>query len=299
MAAREGVEGIPPNSLITASHSYAAFLKPVIDKLRNEVLEAKVVYMDETPHKMLEGDDTKNWFLWGFSSATACIFEAHNTRSGDVPFSFLTKSLAIMYLVTDGYSGYKKALRNLAAQGKAIEEVFCNAHAFRYFRDASSTWSEEAEPFLELYGKIFKIERDASGEPQKNLARNQMRPLFEKLKGLCESLDTMPGSSLEKAKNYFLNQYIGLTRCIDDIAVPLDNNFSERLLRSPVVGRKTWLGTHSRRGAETAAILFSLVESCKINQINPRSYFGWVTKRIHDEQPVLTPSGYAKEMDSG
>lgn len=182
-----------------------------------------------------------------------------------------------------------------------IEEVFCNTHAYRYFRDASSTWKEEVEPFLSLYGDIFELERKASeAEISKSVARDQMKPLFETLRNECQALDTavMPGSSLEKAKNYFLNQYEGLTKCLENIAAPLDNNFSERLLRSPVIGRKTWLGTHSKRGAKTAATLFSLVESCKINQINPRNYFEWVTKRIHKGLPTLTPSGY-KDFDSG
>jgi len=106
-------------------------------------------------------------------------------------------------------------------------------------------------------------------------------------------------SSFLKAINYFLNHFEGLTRCVNDIDIPLDNNFSERLLRSPVVGRKTWYGTHSKKGARTNAILFSVVESCKINYINPRNYFQWVTDRLHAKEKILTPWEYAASMDSG
>lgn len=298
MAAREGIEGIPPNSIITVSHAFAAFLASVYEMLRIEVLGSPIIYMDETPHKMLEGDDTRNWFLWGFSSPTACVFEAHNTRSGDVPFDFLAQSDTVRFIVTDAYKGYARAVRLLAEQGKTILEVFCNAHAYRYFRDASSTWKEEAEPFLADYGRIFELERQSADGSSKRSARNDMKPLFENIKEKCEAVATMPGSGLEKAKNYFLNHYNGLTQCLEHMAVPLDNNASERLLRSPVVGRKTWSGTHSKRGAHTASIMFSIVESCKLNRINPRNYFTWVTNRIHACQPILTPSAY-KKLDSG
>ena len=76
-----------------------------------------------------------------------------------------------------------------------------------------------------------------------------------------------------KAINYFINNYEGLTYFIQDPEVPIDNNAQERLLRNPVIGRKTWFGTHSIKGAITTAILFSLIETCKLNKVNPREYF--------------------------
>jgi transcriptional regulator with XRE-family HTH domain len=69
------------------------------------------------------------------------------------------------------------------------------------------------------------------------------------------------------------NRKGGLTLFLDDPEVAIENNMQERLLRSHVVGRKTWYGTHSERGAKTAGILFSLVETCKLNHVNPREYF--------------------------
>ena len=70
-------------------------------------------------------------------------------------------------------------------------------------------------------------------------------------------------------------------------------NLQERLLRSHVVGRKTWYGTHSERGAETAAIIFSIIETCKLNQVNPREYFEILAKDLlHGEKPY-TPKDFA------
>lgn len=298
MARRDGLGDIPPNSLIGLTHSLADFLKPVSERIQSEVQSDILNLVDETPHKMLEGDDKSNWYLWGFACPTACIFLARDTRSGDVAKEFLRDSQA-SYLVTDGYAGYPKALRELAAESQVIIEINCNAHAYRYFRDASHTWKSECQDYLELYGQIYELERNAHNEEARERARQEMKPLFAEIERKCriDAEQAMPKSSFLKAVQYFLGRVEALTRCCDNIVVPLDNNFSERLLRSPVVGRKTWYGTHSKRGARTSAALFSIVESCKLNSVNPRNYFLFVTQAIHEGSEILTPSEYAARKD--
>lgn len=102
---------------------------------------------------------------------------------------------------------------------------------------------------------------------------------------------------LYMAMNYFLKNYVGFTRFIDNTSLPIDNNPQERLLRNPVIGRKTWYGTHSERGAETSAILFSLVESCKLNKINPRIYFKNLVQDLHLGKKAYTPKEF-KDLQS-
>ena len=99
-------------------------------------------------------------------------------------------------------------------------------------------------------------------------------------------------SSLVKAINYLLNNFVELTYFLKHEDLPIDNNSQERLMRSPVIGRKTWYGTHSKRGAETNAVMFSLVESCKINKVNPRDYFRDIVHAIHEKRPIFTPNEY-------
>ena len=106
----------------------------------------------------------------------------------------------------------------------------------------------------------------------------------------------MPGSGLDKAVKYFLKHYDDLILCTTDPDIPLENNLSERNLRPPVVGRKTWLGTHSKRGAMTNATLFTIVQSCKICNVNPRNYFKWVVEQIHQGKRLLTPYQYSMEI---
>ena len=125
-----------------------------------------------------------------------------------------------------------------------------------------------------------------------------MLSLFEELKLKCEESlsQVMVGSSFEKALKYFLNQYDELILCTENLVTPLDNNHSEREIRPSVVGRKTWYGTHSKRGAETLQIHFSIIGSCKVNNVNPRKYYPWVVEWIHEEEEVLTPCQYAQLM---
>lgn len=305
IAIQMGIDGdLPPQSLIGLTHHLANFLQVIYEKIKLEVQNSIVLQADETPHKMLEGDETKNWYFWGFFSSTACYFEAHGTRSGDVASDFLKKSLAKIFL-TDGYGGYSKAMREIAQEsGRHIDEAHCNAHAYRYFEEASITWKDESEIFLKRYDEIYELERERkesnlSDEDQLKF-RTRMIPLFEEIKSHCEkkSPAAMPGSQLLKAMNYFLNHYRGLTLCLTNLSIPLDNNLAERELRAPVIGRKTWLGTHSKRGALTTAVLFSIVQSCKLNKVNPRSYFPWVVNQIHRGEDILTPHGYLMKEET-
>jgi transposase len=99
-------------------------------------------------------------------------------------------------------------------------------------------------------------------------------------------------SSLVKAIDYFNRNFEGLTYFFKSDDLPIDNNSQERLMRNPVVGRKTWYGTHSRKGADTNAVLFSLVESCKLNKVNPREYFKDIVHALHEKRGIFTPGEY-------
>ncbi|MEK6704594.1 MAG: IS66 family transposase, partial [Bdellovibrionota bacterium] len=282
IAERSGVPDLPPQSLIESTHYVADFIRPAYWLLKDEILANKVLNADETPHRMLEGDDKSNWYLWGFSSTKSSYFEAHDTRSGDVASSFL-KDSACEYLVSDVYSGYGKAVRE-ANQWRLesesglppIKNIYCNAHSRRRFKEAHDRFPEEAQFFIDQYKEIYRLEALTVDKPPDEILRIrwQMSPYFEDMRE--KGMELIPAystkSSLAKAMNYFLRNFKELTAFLGNAAIPIDNNSQERLLRNPVIGRKTWYGTHSKRGAETMAILFSIVESCKLNGVNPREY---------------------------
>jgi transposase len=299
MAARSGIMDLPPQSLIELTHGLADFLEPVYNRIKEEILSSRVLHADETPHHMLEGPDKKSWYLWGFSTPMACYLDCRNTRSGDVASELLIDSQCEV-LVSDVFSGYNKAIRvSNEARHKAgrpsIINANCNAHARRYFFKCKDHY-EESHFYLDQYHEIYQLNAQARGQPpdQVKKLREQMIPLFEKMKLRAQSeTDRYPRENrFRKALNYFLENYIGLTVFLKDPDVAIDNNLQERLLRNHVIGRKTWYGTHSLRGAQTAATLFSIIESCKLLHINPREYLEVTVKTLLANGQPFTPAEF-------
>lgn len=299
MAARGGLMDLPPHSLIDLTHKFADFVKVVYRLIKDEALRARILNADETPHRMLEGSNKKSWYLWGFSTPTLCFLECHDTRSGDVASDILLNS-ACEVLVTDVYSGYGKAIKtvNLSRKLKGlvpIESAYCNSHSRRYFFKQRINYPE-ARFYLDHYHEIYQLNSQAKEKPPDEILklRSQMVFHFEAMKTRAmEEIPRYPAKNLyRKALSYFLENYDGLTLFLTDAEIPIDNNSQERLLRSHVVGRKTWYGTHSERGAETAAILFSIVETCKLNGVNPREYFERLVQDLLVKKPAYTPAEY-------
>ena len=311
MASRTGFKGLPPNSLIGTSHALAQFVIMAYKKIFLEILESQILHADETTQRMLEGDAKKTWYLWGFSTKESCYFEIHNTRSADVASDILTLSKC-EYLVTDAYSGYDKAVRVCNEKRKLkelpkIQNVYCNAHARRKFDESQATFPEESEYFIKKYQEIYKLEKAAKAtietwaqenkyfdESEIQKFRDKMKPFFKEMKLIAEKLKNSYSdkSSIVTAINYFLNYYENLILFTGNVYLPIDNNHQEGLLRSPVVGKKTWYGFHSKQGAETAAIHFTLVESCKLNKVNPRKYYDSLITALHRGQEAFTPKEY-------
>lgn len=300
IAKRVGIKDLPPQSLIELTHNLAVYATPAYEKLKLEVQQSKVLHADETPHRMLEGTTKQNWYLWGFSNLSACVFEIHDTRSGDVASSVLIGSNC-EYLMSDVFSGYGKSVRDvnetrIDQNRKKIQNIYCNAHARRKFKEALDKFPDDAKFYMESYREIYRLEAEGRGlQFDEILAlRSQMRNYFDAMK--ARAMSDVAGfsskSSIGKAMTYFLKNFDGFTLFLGSAELPIDNNSQERLLRSPVIGRKTWYGTHSERGAKTAAILFSLVESCKMNGVNPREYFKKLVQDLHLRKPASTPSEF-------
>jgi hypothetical protein len=210
--------------------------------------------------------------------------------------------------VSDVFSGYNKAVREsniIREQRKQelITNIYCNAHSRRKFKEAGDSFPKESEYFIDSYRNIYMLENIG----KKNIEihkenRKKMRIIFEEMKRTAETLKDRYSakSSLVNAINYFLKNYTGLTLFLDYLFLPIDNNHQERQLRNPVIGRKTWFGTHSKQGAKTASILFTLVESCKLNNINPRVYFKKLIQQLHFGQKAFTPKELKEiEFNSG
>lgn len=299
IAGRARLMDLPPQSLIEATHYVADFVKGAYLRLALEIMMERVLSADETPHRMLEGDETSHWYLWGFSTPTTSYFEAHNTRSGDVASNILKQSNC-EFLMSDVFSGYAKAAREatkirLLNGRPEIRNVYCNAHSRRKFKEARLKF-REAQFFIDHYKKIYLLNELAKDKPPDEVLalREKMEPYFQAMKerAMADLAGYSSKSSFGKAMGYFLGNYEELTLFLKNPEIPIDNNRQESLLRNPVVGRKTWYGTHSKRGAETMAILFSLVETCKLNKINPREYFKSLVQDLHQGKLPYTPKEF-------
>ncbi len=290
------VRGLPPQSLIETTHYLADFLEPLYGEIKKEVCAASVLHADETPHRMLEGDKKKAWYLWGFSTDRSSYFELHNTRSGDVASGFLANAQCT-HLMSDVFSGYKKAVTDtnlirITSGTKPIEQLYCNAHARRKFKDSEENFAVESAYFLESYQQIYKL--NAKNELRSNEVQTEIKQIFTQMREKAFELivQSPEKSSIGKALSYFLKNYNELTKFASHTSYQIDNNAQERQMRNPVIGRKTWYGTHSKRGAKTAAILFSIIESCKLNGLNSNEYIELQVQNIHLGKPVVTPANF-------
>lgn len=310
IAGRQGLEDLPPQILYESTHSFADFVSAAYQLTREDALSSRYLNAVETPHKMLEGDEKKNWHLWAFLSKKAVYFEIRNTRSGDVASDLLMDSNC-EFLMSDVYSGYGKAVRQTNEERKknglpTIQCVYCNAHVVRKFKEANEVLKQQGIPdpecewFLSQYREIYDLDEQTKLLHPEGVMelRKQMVLIFKKIKARAEQLQDAYSSKsiLGKAFQYFLNHYDGFTLFTSDAELEIDNNVTERRLRNPVVGRKTWLGTHSKRGALTAAILFTLVETCKLLAINPREYFKALVQDLHQGKPSYSPYQYKTHL---
>lgn len=277
-------------------------MKDIYRRIADGMMSSRVLYADETPHKMLEGSDKKQWYLWGFSTAHLCYFDCRDTRSADVAIQLLINSKCEV-LLSDVFSGYQRAIRltNIERekiQGKLIQNANCNAHARRNFFKLRYKYPESCF-YLDKYHEIYQLESKTRGSSIQEIkeTRQKMRSHFEAMKARAEEelLRYFKGNKYYLALNYLLENYEGLTMCLEDPEIPVDNNSQERLFRGHVVGRKTWYGTHSEQGAETAAILLTIIETCKLNGVNPREYFPSVVRSILNRQSILTPPEWKKQ----
>ncbi|ESQ82217.1 hypothetical protein ABENE_21135, partial [Asticcacaulis benevestitus DSM 16100 = ATCC BAA-896] len=133
---------------------------------------------------------------------------------------------------------------------------------------------------------LFEIERGINGKPpeeRKAVRQELSKPLIDDLKPYMEAqlAKLSKGSDLAKALNYMLKRWASFTRFLDDGRVCLSNNAAERAVRGVALGRKSWLFAGSDRGGERAAAMYSLIYTCRLNDVDPQTYLADVLARIN------------------
>jgi transposase len=167
-------------------------------------------------------------------------------------------------------------------------EASCWAHARRKFFDlTTSSPAPIAEEALRRIGELYDIEKSVRGEPpdfRKAARQERSKPRIEALRlWLDNNLKRLPyKSGTAQAIRYALSRWASLCRFLDDGSIEIDNNAAERAIRPIALGRKNWLFAGSDKGGERAAAILSLIETAKLNGLDPEAYLRDVLTRIAD-----------------
>ncbi len=273
----------------------ASLLSPLVTWMTDHHLKPSGhLHTDDTPIRMLqnpEGDQQKGTF-WiythkGSESYPACtVYHFTPHRQGIAPQTFLKDFKG--HLQADAYAGYD-ALYEEKESKPAIMEVACWAHARRYFINSAlgAAPDNPVHHALKLIGQLYGIEREGrdhqlNTEALKRLRLERAPPLLKELYQWLEDQKTkvIPQSSLAKAIQYTLNHWQALQNYLQEGYLEIDNNRAERGIRPLVVGRKNYMFVGNKNGGEAAAVIYSLIETCKQHQVNPWAYLKDVLGRI-------------------
>ena len=216
-----------------------------------------------------------------------CLLFAPNWKEEHV-LSHLANARGM--LQAHGYKGYAKLYAPQSDGPPRLREVACWAHLRRDFHDFwTSTKSEIAREALDRIGKFYDIERDINGQSaEARLAACQRlsRPRVEAFFDWSEQqLMCIPGKSdLAKAFRYGLSRRKAFSIFLTEGRVAIDNNPAERALRPIGIGRKNWLFAGAYTGAETLARAMTIIETAKLNGLDPQAYLAGVLDRIYDHK---------------
>lgn len=288
---REGV-ALERSTLADWVGQICHLLRPLNDALQSYVLVDGKVHGDDTPVPVLQPGrkTTKLGRLWGYlrddrpagsDAAPAVWFSYTPDRKGKWPAEHLATFSGT--LQADGYAGYNA----LYATGR-IQEAACWAHVRRRFFEIDQVQPNSfSTDVLHEIAKLYAIEKAIKGKtPEQRKASRQARagPVLEALKAqLRTTLEGVPKKlPLAKAIHYALVRWDALVRYIDDGTIEIDNNPIEREIRPIALGRKNYLFAGSDAGGERAAMMYSLINTAKLNGVDPEAYLTHVLSLIAD-----------------
>lgn len=307
--ARQGVD-LDRSTLADWIGGISRLVSPLAELIGRYVTAADKVHADDTPVPVLDPGrgKTKTGRLWVYvrddrpaasPDPPAAYYRYTPTREGKHPCAHLKRFAGT--LQADGFSGFE----GLYEGGRVIQAA-CWAHARRKFYDVhAATKSPLAAEALARIRALYAIEEQIRGKPpdaRRAVRQARAGPLLEELKQwLQATLATVSAKSeLAGAIGYALKRWTALTRYRDDGAIEIDNNAAERALRAPVLSRKNFLFTGVDSGGERAVVLYTLLQTAKLNELNPEAYLRFVLQRIA-EQPSnrldeLLPWNYARDL---
>ena len=298
--ARSGVH-TPRSTLASWGGAGGAKLEPLGEAQRRFILGGRVLHADETPVPMLDpgSGKTKKAYIWAWARShhdphPGVIYEFCLGRGAQYPVAFLggkgppyPETAWHGTLITDQYAGFNAVLdTKLYPQRKAAA---CAAHARRYFEELSrggSSASAVASEAMRRWARVYHAEAafaEMDAEQRRQARQAMSKPLWDEFEVWLrlQRTQVLDGSKIAEAIDYSLNAWKALTLHLEDGAVPIDNNLIERQVKPWKLGAKNWLFVGSELAGQRAAVVMSLVQSAKLNGLDPWAYLRDVLARIH------------------
>ena len=269
-----------------------ALLEPLADAVGRHVLSAEAIFADDTPVRMLAPGTGKTqtarlWAYarderpWGGEAAPAAWYRFSGDRRGLHPKDHLARFRGWMH--ADGYAGFEELYRT-----GAIREVACLAHVRRKFVDVHRAQASPiAAEAIARIAELYAVEKEARGSPPDRRAERRQAhaaPVFDALEvWLALQLTRISGKSpLATAIRYALARVERLRPYLTNGKLEIDNNAAERSMRAIALGRKNYLFVGSEAGGKAAAIAYTLIETAKLNGVDPQSWLADTLARIPD-----------------
>ena len=290
---RFGGTDLSRNTMAASMVRVGQAVQPIINLLRDHLLDSPITFGDETRVQVLKepgrAAQTQS-FMWAQmtdgSGPTGTgppirLFGYSPSRGAGAAQNLYAGIRVGSVLMSDGYEVY-----NQIAQLHQLVHLGCWAHCRRYFIEAldalpkhARTPEQPAVQFIELIGQLYAVESradDCKIDPQARLGERQGHsvPVLERIQALLLTHlhAVVPGSLLGKALHYLSAQWVKLSRFVTDGSYPIDNNPCENSIRPFVIGRRNWLFADTVGGANASANLYSLLQTCKVNRIDPHRY---------------------------
>ena len=275
-SARYGLH-LPRSTLCDWVSGTAELLRPLYDLQKKLVLGSPVIWTDDTTVTVLTREKPGSrtgrfWVYIGDNEHAYDVYDFTESRRRDGPRQFLRGYSG--YLQADAYGGYDGIY--LESDG-AVREVACWAHARRKFFDLRASFAVPTSLILGMIARLYEIEdrcRPLDDAGRLALRQAESLPVLGRLRTELDRLkaELLPKSALAIAVGYALNQWKALTRYASDGRLSIDNNASERVLKTVAIGRKNWLFLGSVKAGSRAAVLSTIIAGAKRHQLEPWAY---------------------------
>jgi len=284
---------LPRNTQANWMIKSSELLQPLYNLLNDRLLESGYVHMDETPVQVLKEPGKKaesKSYMWVRKTGdpnkkeSIVLFDYASSRKADVVKTLLPDFQG--FLQTDDYAGY-----NHLDTIEGVHHLGCFAHARRKFVEAQKVApskkgaTSKADMAVSFIKKLYAIEnkiKDLSPEKRLAIRQKESVPQLQKLKSWLDKslVTTLPKGKTGMALSYLAKNWNKLTLYVEDERLNIDNNTVENAIRPFAIGRKNWMFSNSQKGAKASAMLYSIIETAKSNDLNPHAYLQLLFTKI-------------------